>query len=307
MEREERYVFIMGDKLPTYYDVAITLFQVSTRRQGDQAQNALHAYQLALVDTWTKAFGTGHVMSRRGIINKLEKVCDRYYNEVYTKCNRKKPKHANESIPSIRSQNRLWRSKIINNTGDTNASLFNIGVDMDKLEGAEKVFYEDQKGDRKFRISEEIDKEYVKQKEQEWLQEKMEKEREEYELQGMEDDSVLDEDITKAATVDTNLNQSLNRSGLSRSTVSLESSSTQTEFVAVNYKPPRINERVCSDDAKAVCANLSSVVGLSVDRSRKAMQIVCTEYYKDDVYLSKKEAMQAVNKCSGGEPPSKKL
>ena len=34
MEAEKKTVFIMGDKIPTYYDIAISLFQVSTRR-GD--------------------------------------------------------------------------------------------------------------------------------------------------------------------------------------------------------------------------------------------------------------------------------
>ena len=74
-----------------------------------------------------------------------------------------------------------------------------------------------------------------------------------------------------------------------------------------DFTPPRDSERVCSDNSKATCANLSSVCGLSVDKSRKAMQIVCKDYYDDEVYLSKKEAMEAVEKSSNGEPPSKKL
>ena len=41
--------------------------------------------------------------------------------------------------------------------------MFDIGVKMEELTGAEKVFYEDQKSERKFRISEEIDSEYVAQ------------------------------------------------------------------------------------------------------------------------------------------------
>ena len=36
------------------------------------------------------------------------------------------------------------------------------------------------------------------------------------------------------------------------------------------------------------------------------MQIVCKDYYDDEVYLSKKEAMEAVEKSSNGEPRSKK-
>ena len=73
--------FILGDKLPTNYDVAISISQVSTQRTRQHAQNMIHAYYLASVEAW--AFGTGHVMSRKGITNKLEKLCDNYYNEVY--------------------------------------------------------------------------------------------------------------------------------------------------------------------------------------------------------------------------------
>ena len=97
-----------------------------------------------------------------------------------------------------------------------------IGIDMNSLRGAGKVFYEDQKENRKFRISEEIDKEYIQEKERESLKEKMEeKECEQYELEEMEDEPLR---------FNENLNQSTNRSGSSRSTVAVESSSTQTEF-----------------------------------------------------------------------------
>ena len=91
MEAEEKIVFIMGDKIPSYYDVAISLFQVSTRR-GDQGKKAINSYYKSLVDCWTKAFGTAHVLSRQAVIKKLEKVRDSYNNEVYIKCHRKKPK-----------------------------------------------------------------------------------------------------------------------------------------------------------------------------------------------------------------------
>ena len=48
--------------------------------------------------------------------------------------------------------------------------MLDIGVKMEELTGAEKLFYEDQKGERKFRIRKEIDSDYVAQKEQEWLE-----------------------------------------------------------------------------------------------------------------------------------------
>ena len=88
-------MFIMGGgKIPTHYDVAVSLFQVSTRC-GDQGKKAINSFYKSLVDCWTKAFGTGHVLSRPTVIQ-TEKVRDSYYNEVYTKCHGKTPKHKNE-------------------------------------------------------------------------------------------------------------------------------------------------------------------------------------------------------------------
>ena len=102
MDAEEKIVFIIGDTIPTYYAVVISLFQVSTK-PGDQGKKAINSYNKSLVDYWTNAIGTGHVLSRPAVIKKLEKVRDNYYNEVYTKCHRKTPKHKNERIPTIRS------------------------------------------------------------------------------------------------------------------------------------------------------------------------------------------------------------
>ena len=64
MTQKEEVVFILGDKLPTYYDIAISLFQVCLSRQGEKAQSTLNAFYSALVNSWGKAFGEGHVQSR---------------------------------------------------------------------------------------------------------------------------------------------------------------------------------------------------------------------------------------------------
>ena len=175
---------------------------------------------------------------------------------------------------------------------------------MDSLKGEEKVFYHDQKSKRLFRVSEEIDQEYVKQKENEWLIEQLEKEKYERELEAMEDDTLEYEPMDSAHSL---LNQSVNRSGFSRNIVSSESAATQTDYHFVTYEPPRDNERVCSNKCKATCATLSAVVGLSVESSRKALQIVGTEYYDDEMYLTKKAAEEAAEKFSEDEPPSKKV
>ena len=45
-------------------------------------------------------------------------------------------------------------------SGKDNDILLDIGQNMEKLDGQEKMFYEDKKGQRQGRLSEEIDTEY---------------------------------------------------------------------------------------------------------------------------------------------------
>ena len=118
------------------------------------------------------------------------------------------------------------------------------------------------------------------------------------------EDKAMDEVPSSAQP---NLNNSFTRSGLSRITKSCQSISTQTEYDVVNCKPPQVNERVCTDDSKAICTDLSSDVGISVEKAQKAMELVCNDYYKDEVFLTKKDAIEAMEKSLGDEPPSKKL
>ena len=302
-EEAENFIFLLDDRLPTYYDVAISLFQVCVKRNGLKGQKVLNAYYKALVDQWNKAFGEGHTITRKSVINKLEKLFDSYRNDVYLKCIRKTPRNPNDPLFKIRNQNKIWRQKVINKKGESNFSLFDIGKDMDSLKGEEKVFYEDQQNDRRFRISEEIDEDYVRRKEEEWLKEKLEEEHRRFELEAIEDEVLEESGNTSSHSL---FNLSLNRSGFSRRTIPKESKHTQTDDNSVGFQLPRDNLRVCSDKCKATCATLSAVVGISVEKSRKAFQIVCSDYYGDEVYLNKKEAEDA-DEGPSEEPPLKKM
>ena len=71
--------------------------------------------------------------------------------------------------------------------------MFDTSVKMEEFTGAEEVFYEDQKAERKFRISEEIDSDYVAQKKQEWLEQQQWKE-EDLESKGTMDAEDVDLD-----------------------------------------------------------------------------------------------------------------
>lgn len=58
---------------------------------------------------------------------------------------------------------------------------------------------------------------------------------------------------------------------------------------------------MCSVDSRAVCVNLSSVVGILVEKAWKAMQFVCNDCYEDEVFLTKNDAIKAMEKSSRDE------
>ena len=58
---------------------------------------------------------------------------------------------------------------------------------------------------------------------------------------------------------------------------------------------------MCSVDSRAVCVNLSSAVGILVEKAWKAMQLACNDCYEDEVFLTKNDAIRAMEKSSGDE------
>ena len=56
-----------GDKLPTYYDAAIAIFNIKQNPKRDKMKRTIYAYYVALVNVWTKSYGKDHVMTRRAI------------------------------------------------------------------------------------------------------------------------------------------------------------------------------------------------------------------------------------------------
>ena len=84
--------FSLGDKLPTVYDVAITIFSICTTPSSSKMGNVSNQYALALMNVWGKSFGSDHVMCRRTVTVKLMKVIKNYFNQVYNKHHRKSRK-----------------------------------------------------------------------------------------------------------------------------------------------------------------------------------------------------------------------
>ena len=157
----------LGDKLPTVYDAAIQLFKMATRPKSERMHKAILSYRNNLILMWHRSFGKEHTLSIPAVTRKLELIVNSYNNQVYTKCGRVKPKHANEVLKQKRMLNKTWRLAPISDCkmkkgkgNKQNNDLLDIGKDMDKLTGREKMFYQDQLRERECRLSEEIDDEY---------------------------------------------------------------------------------------------------------------------------------------------------
>ena len=88
--------FIIGNKLPTTYDVALSIYSVSTQPTSNKMATAIHEYSMKLIDTWEKLFGSKHVISITGVKYKLKKVTKEYHNQVYDKAHRKTKKKKSE-------------------------------------------------------------------------------------------------------------------------------------------------------------------------------------------------------------------
>ena len=160
-------LFVLGDTLPTYYDVAIAIFSVATKLNSTKMKETIRYYSKRLIEVWGKAFGPSHVLTIKSVMSKIEKLVTDYFNKVYSVFSRKSAKHEGETFQpkSLRTLNRQWKTTSIEYRCVgvfPICSLFDIGSNMESLEGSEKVFYHDQKSARICRLSEEKDEDLVK-------------------------------------------------------------------------------------------------------------------------------------------------
>ena len=89
----EKVVFVLGEKLPTYYDAAISIYMVATKPKSKKMVSTINSYTKAPIDIWKRSFGDLHVTSRSSVNNKLQKLVEHYYSQVYVKVHRKSEKH----------------------------------------------------------------------------------------------------------------------------------------------------------------------------------------------------------------------
>ena len=280
-------LFVLGDVLPTIYDVAISIFTVASNPTTDKMADSINAYVTSLIQVWTKAFGAEYVQCRRTVKEKVQIIVGHYYNNVYVEHTRTKPKKKNMVFvkKSIRQLNREWMNSTIPITKKQRVpidQLFDIGVNMDKLKGDEKSFYENSTGARLrgFRLSQEVDIEYAAK------QARAEEERRQ--ILEREAAACDDSDDTEEVSADVDLDMSTTRSGKKR---------VLTEDFAAPHEsdpPPKKLRQVrnCTPESKSTCVALSVNCMMSTEMARVAFQTVCSKYYGHHYYLSREEAIE---------------
>ena len=80
---------------------------------------AIHAFAIAFIVVWKKAFGEEHVMTKTSVIKKLEKLVNSYYNQVYSVFHRSKPRSSSKPTEkkSLRQLNKESRTSVDSKTG----------------------------------------------------------------------------------------------------------------------------------------------------------------------------------------------
>ena len=112
----EKVVFALGDKLSTYYDTAISIYMVVTEPKSKTMVSTINSYNKALIDIWKRSFGDLHITSRSSVTNKLKKLVEHYYSQLYVKVYRKSEKHK-KNVKSVgkssRQLNKSWRTMLL--------------------------------------------------------------------------------------------------------------------------------------------------------------------------------------------------
>ena len=115
----EKVVFVLGEKLPTYYDAAISIYMVATKPKSKKMVSTINSYTKALIDIWKRTFGDLHVTSTSSVTNKLQKLVEHYYSQLYVKVHRKSQKHK-KNVKSVgkssRQLNKSWRIMLLPRT-----------------------------------------------------------------------------------------------------------------------------------------------------------------------------------------------
>ena len=249
-----------------------------------------------MLDLWSKSFNTEYtstfkaeyIFERKAVGKYIRKLLTEYYSTVTIS-------RSKETKVELIKQWRMEHMQLFD--------LLKKNTDIESFCYKYKVFYKGQKSnERKGYVSDQISQVY-----ESWMNNQKE---EDEELDKKIQDEItfihsgdtshaVDEGSLKSKIIafdSDNPTFHMNRSGIVRS----DSLDEEVENC------PKIRKiRSLSAEIKSTCAKLSSSLGISVENSRKAVQIVCKYLYGHNYYLSKEEQEQALSDTTT-EPHFKK-
>ena len=271
--------FYIGDQLPLTYDVAMAITSVCPSPSKKGREIAIHKYGVELHKMWIKAFGLGHVVSLKSVKERIVHLMKDYDTKCYKACS--KSRRDDITAKPLRILNKKWRFEAVpvkKNTPKTkikvktNNDLFDIGKDMETIKGAEKAYYDDQKTNRIFRLSEEIDEEF-----EEEVQMNLSIEEEKASILEFEQ-SFSDPPEFKESMPVIKDSKELGKK------ICMIDKEVQVE---INVCPEIRKRRNTIPKVKDTIATVSYRAGISVSKARVATQTVCDKLYGHNYHLQK--------------------
>ena len=202
-------------KLPSKYDVVIHLFSKATQPESGKMASEITNYSKTLIDLWCKSFGAGYNLSLTAVKARMKKLVKEFHKDVYVKGHQKKKKHDEKCTCITCSSGRTSQRHLEKTWKVKNNELFDIGCNMDTLEGDEKLFYKDKKTQKlgrldKKNIDEQYEQELLRQAEQEELQ--RDQLEEDFIMQPLDDIEQDEEEEEDEDSTNSTMNNTLDRS-----------------------------------------------------------------------------------------------
>ena len=258
--------FNLGDKLPYISEAVNAIYSYAPGKPTKETvkrKAAINAYSCALIEIWSKALGSKYIQLRKAVGDKLRVHLKSYYNAVINV-------RKNTSAPNTSQRQRTLSWRLEN---DILLDFFqrNVNIDDDlKFNKETRDYYHAQKNSplRTGYISDQIDESYVSPKAPS--------------PEPPEDRSEIESNHTEAQPHLTY--QSINRSGFSRISKTLINQETQTDKILID-QPEIRGKRKLTDDIKKTCTQVSIECGISLEKARKAVQVVSRELYNHEYFL----------------------
>ena len=107
MDAIEEYMWL-GDRLPTIYELSLTIFHYSKKSMSTKRQEVIHKYAVSVRNIWIKSFTERYVMSLTAVKNRINNIMKDYENNLRTGNSSK-----NKGPTSQRKRNEIWMYKIV--------------------------------------------------------------------------------------------------------------------------------------------------------------------------------------------------